>query len=187
MSQVPGPPPIQSYQRFDSPRSQKKGMSTLTKVLLIVGLAIGLPFVACIGTCTYLAVTAPPIDAMVGAQVPRDYVQQLEDLGILEAGETLEYFYTDGFRSIESGVYVLTNKRLVLYSRDWSTPKVSIPLADIAKVDVTYSTSMLEDSTIIVNLKDGSVYSFPVSNTKGGDKLYFQRLQTLVKSNGGDA
>lgn len=168
------------YTPFDSPPPRKTGMSTAVKVLLIVGLSFGLLCLICVGTCTYFLSSMPPADVMTGANLPREYVQQLKDLGMLEEDETLAFFYSDSVTSISSGVYILTDKRLVLYSDTWATPKVSIPLDEITNVDVNYSNSMLVDSSIVVSTKDAGAFTFPVTMIGGGDKIFFRGLEAAV-------
>lgn len=155
-------------------------MSTLVKVLIGVGLVMGLTILACFGTCIYIGATAPPPHAMTGAKVPAKYVKQLKDLGILRDDEKLECFFSDAITSIEGGVYILTDKRLVLYSTAWTEHEISIPLAEIIDISPSYSTSWIDNSIVSIETADGGLFTFPVSMDQGGDKMYVKRLKALV-------
>ena len=175
---MPGPP-LPTYQPFGEP-APRKGTSTLVKVLVLVGLLFGLTCLVCIGTCAYYAATSPPAEALVGAKVPKKFVEQMKELGVLRDDEVLECFFSDALLSIENGVYVLTDKRLVLYSNTWAESEISIALEDIADVKANFSKSWIDDTVIFVDTKDGRTLSFPVATFEAGDKMYFNRLKALV-------
>lgn len=53
-----------------------------------------------------------------GHQIPEDHFAVLMEEGIVEEGEIIEYFYSEGLLSVREGGSVLTNKRVIAYEEN---------------------------------------------------------------------
>lgn len=170
-------PPYEPFGQpsFNPPPGRKQGMPVWGKAL--IGIAIGgVVLFGCIcGGLIWLGATSPPMEVLAGNKLPADYVDRINELALLDAGERIELFYTDGFRSFEERCFLLTDKRVIIYQRD--TPKTSVWYGDIVEIDARYSGSMFEDSTISVFRQDGSGEVLFAPGDSGGDRRMVRFLQ----------
>ncbi|MDZ7643011.1 MAG: hypothetical protein U5K76_01500 [Woeseiaceae bacterium] len=51
-------------------------------------------------------------------EIPDNRYQELIAEGIIEQGEVIEYFYSEGLLSIKEGGSILTNYRVIAYEQD---------------------------------------------------------------------
>ena len=129
------------------------------------------------GTCVYIGATGPDTKAIPGRQIPARFVSQIRNLKLLEPGEQIQYFYSDALFNIEEGFYLLTDRKVVIYSRNLDDPSVLIPFSDIADLQFDASDNWVDDSQITLELTDGSYASFPVSAQGGGDQNMYAALK----------
>ena len=162
-SGVPQPPP---------PRS-----SGVVKWLVIGGIAFGSVILALTATCIYIGVVGPDTKVLPGAQVPARFGAQIWKLNLLEPDEQIRYFYSDALVNIENGFYLLTDRRLIVYSRTFDEPAILVPFSEIREVEAFFSDSWLEDSLITVTLADDTTVSFPASCEGGGDRRMYDTLR----------
>ena len=106
---------------------------------------------------------------------------QIRKLDLLEPGEQIQYFYSDALLNIEEGMYFLTDRKVVIYSRSFDDPAIIIPFSEIVDVEVTFSDSWFEDSVITMTLADDTYNWFPVSSEGGGDKKVYETLKKRCK------
>ena len=73
---------------------------------------------------------------MSANELPDSHYEELVAEGIIERGESIEYFYSEGMLSIMEGGSVLTNARVIAYERidDGTINYYSIPHNDIVSV-----------------------------------------------------
>lgn len=116
----------------------------------------------------------------LGRQVPKEYVQELRDLGLLYYGEEIQYFYSIGFPDIRDGLYFVTDKKLVVYDNEWEKPDIVVRFNQIRDLEIIRSENLLIDSNIIVSTDDFQ-FEFPVSIEKNRDLAFFEYL--VKKSN----
>lgn len=126
---------------------------------------------------TYIGVMGPPIEVIAGAQVPQRFTGTIRDLGLLEADEEIVYFYSDALVDITAGFYLLTDRKVVVYSTLYEEPAILVPFGDISKLDVEFDDSFLTDSMIWITRKNDSTVSFPVSSEQGGDRQFYEALE----------
>ncbi len=112
-----------------------------------------------------------------GSQLPDRYVRQIRDLGLLDDDERVYLFYSDGFFTIDEGMYFVTDSHLTLYCKDWAEPRKRIPYDQIESVTISYSDDWMVDSTVWVNTRAGQGISFPLSMEGGGDRRFIQRIR----------
>ena len=111
--------------------------------------------------------------------IPKRYRKQIHKLKLIEWQEPIIFFYSDGLINIEEGMYFITDKRIILYSKDWAEPTENIPFQDIANIEVQYSTSWIDDTWVMVGT-DNYDYEFPLSKERDGDEKFVEYLQQQV-------
>lgn len=180
MTHMSTPPPANVL----LPPHRPSRMSSLVKVLIIFGIVLVLSFTALTATCLYFVAQGPDTKVLPGRQVPARFVSQIRSLGVLEADEQIEYFYSDALFDIEDGFYLLTDRKVVVYSCDYEVPAVIVPLSEIADLSVTYDNSFFTDSLIRIISSDETAVTFPVSSEGGGDKTFYMALHKKWKALG---
>ena len=140
------------------------------KAWKVIGVILGVFAWIGIGAVVYKVATGSPDTAIYhGKQVPKRFLKTIHSLGLLEPGEQLQYFYSDALWDIKKGMYIVTDKNIVLYSKAWEKPKVIIKFEDVANLEVEYEPSVFEDSFVTVHTSD-FVHFFPLSSEKGRDR-----------------
>jgi hypothetical protein len=137
--------------------------SGIVKWLVIGAIVVGLIMAAMLGTCVLLIAQAPDTKVLGGRQIPKRYVEQIQSLGILDPDEQIDYFYSDAMFNIEDGFYLLADRRVVIYSRTFDEPAILVLYEEIEEVDGEFSDDWMQDSYILLTLKDGTGLSFPAS------------------------
>jgi hypothetical protein len=113
--------------------------SPMRRILGIVGMVFVLGFVA-LGVLGVLSDTGvvPSERVLSSVEIPDGDYQTLRDEGLLEQGETVEYFFSEGILSIKEGGSILTNYRVIAYEQneDGSIDYYSILNDEIVSVDL---------------------------------------------------
>ncbi|HEX5066904.1 MAG TPA: hypothetical protein VFY49_12370, partial [Myxococcota bacterium] len=105
------------------------------KIFVALAVAGGAGILALLVALGYLGKHAPPLQVVYGAQIPRNYVEGIRELGVLEPGEKVRFFYSTGVFDFRDGMYVQTDRRLVLANPEWSEPLIDIPLEEVRELD----------------------------------------------------
>jgi hypothetical protein len=105
----------------------------------------------------------------------------MKKLDLLDKGEIIKYFYSDGLLDVKEGFYVVTDTSLILYCEEWEVPKTKIPFNQILSLNIEYNISFFEDSYLEVTTSNGLEATFPISSGKKRDKDFYNYL--LEKSN----
>ena len=129
----------------------------------------------------YIGVVSPETFVYTKNDIPKKYVDQMQDLALFENGEQLQYMYSDALFDIKGGIYALTDQHLIIYNDEWNEPKTIIEFKDIIDLYIEYDDSFLLDSYITVETAYGMQVDFPVSSEKGRDRDFFNYLQEKVK------
>ncbi len=145
--------------------------------LWVLGGLFSLGGVALLGGLVYIGSVSPDTAVIPGAQVPERFMTQIRGLSLLEPGERLLFFYSDALIDLEEGCYLLTDRKVVVYRKEYANPKVIVPISQIKDMDATWSDSFWEDSQITLTLADDSQVWFPLSSEKGGDKAFVDTLK----------
>ena len=82
-------------------------------------------------TCLYVGTVGPDTKVLSGRQVPARFLAQIRELDLLEPNEQIQYFYSDALVNIEDGFYLLTDRKVVVYSRTYEEPAVLVPFCEI--------------------------------------------------------
>ena len=146
----------------------------------LIGYIFGGFIVIIIIVLMIIGALSPETSVYLGHEVPKGYIKEIKELHLLERGEKIQYFYSDGFLDIKKGLYFLTEKKLVIYSEEWSEPAIIISYQEILNVNIERDESFLVDSYIEVESTDGYVYGFPMSSEKGRDNLFFEYIASRI-------
>jgi hypothetical protein len=113
--------------------------------------------------------------------VPKRFITIMRDVGALEDGERIDFFYSDNFSDIRDGFYFVSDRRVVIYAQDaGDTPLTSVAFDQIAQADLVRDTSFIDDSEIILELHDGRVLLFPVSSERDRDIFFHQAIERRI-------
>jgi hypothetical protein len=117
----------------------------------------------------------PETEVTPGRQLRAEYASVVEELGLLDPGEEILFWYSDGLFSVKEGFYFFTNKKVVVYRQDYAEPAIIVTYSEIEDIDFTRNPSFFEDSEITLILADGVVF-FPVSSDNDGDLKFVDLL-----------
>ena len=129
----------------------------------------------------YVVKDGPETYVYLGKQTPKEFKQSINGLSLLEKDENIQFFYSDAIIDIQDGMYIITDKKIVLYSREWETPKPSIPYEQIGRIEVHYSTSWDEDTWVFLSDLEGQPLDFPLSPEKGTDQKVLNYIKAKIK------
>ena len=147
-----------------------------------IGISLGSVFIIVIGSLMVIGFFSPEIEVIPGKQINKKYLNFVWEQGIVDRSEEIQYWYSDGFGDFKNGFYLFTNKKVVVYSKDWEEPAIIVPYTQIVDVEFEQDPSFYEDSRITLVLNDSSTVFFPVSSENGGDEKYYERLVEIWNS-----
>ncbi len=149
-------------------------------LIIIGGGGLLMSFTCCVGLI-YLGTVSPKLGVVPGNSVREEHLDTINELGLLDEGESIQLFYSDAVVDIRDGMYFLTDGKVVVYNRSLAEPTTIVPIERITDMDVTYDDSFWNDSQIQLTLDDGEEVWFPVSSDGGGDQRFYEKLETLWK------
>jgi hypothetical protein len=109
--------------------------------------------------------------------------QFLEQVGLLQKGEKVLYFYSDDGLSIEEDGNILTDAKVVSYWKDAETDEFFVETAryeDIAGIDTQYSDNFTDPTVITVQRNDGSDFILVVSSKENRDVAFVDELESRL-------
>jgi hypothetical protein len=119
-------------------------IGTAFGVLVLVGVVFGI----------LMEVGVVPSDRVLqGKDIPADQYQVLKTEGIIEDGEVVEYFYSEGLLSVREGGSILTDKRVIAYEKnnDEGIELYQIFHEDISSIEMTQEGDTLNFAVYTVN------------------------------------
>lgn len=146
------------------------------KTLKVLFLSFGVFVIIGLFGLIVLGTLSPETFVYNGSQVPERYMKEIRSLGLLEEDETIKYFYSDGLIDIKSGLYFVTDKNLVVYSKAWEEPETIIGYSTITSIEVVYDESYFIDTSVTVITDYDLEVFFPISSEKGRDKKFVEYL-----------
>jgi hypothetical protein len=156
------PEPLDLEDDHEPPR--KRGLSGCWIAAIVVVAIAGLGVLAAVGGVVYLVAVSPDTSIYEGDRVPSRFVETMKEVGALEDGEQLLYFYSDGLMDISEGFYFVSNRKVAVYFEESDEPLQTAAFDEIEAAKITRERSDLIDGEITVELKDGSSFWFPVSS-----------------------
>jgi hypothetical protein len=154
-------------------------MPTWVKVLLILIIVGAVLIILTCGGLMYIGATAPDTRAVAGSQMRKKDLATIQRLQLLEPGEKIQYFYSTGILDIESGMSFFTDRKVVAYSDSLAEPAIIAVYDEIADITADFSDSWFVDTSIWVQLHDGTEILLPVSIEGGGDERFFDGLVAM--------
>ncbi|MGB0716831.1 MAG: hypothetical protein ACPGXK_13190 [Phycisphaerae bacterium] len=151
-------------------------MKFLFKIVTLV-ITIGVLGIAGV---MFFDIASPGTPVYTGAQLPAKYLASINKLNLLDEGESVRYFYSDGYFNVERGMYFVTDRKLVLYSSEWTQAEIIMPFGQIQKLAADFDESSFKDSTVQVIDKAGNEVYFPVSSENGLDKKFVEAIQNGI-------
>ena len=122
----------------------------------------------------------PDTKAVAGDELSSFMFNQLVDYEIVDPGDSIIYFYSDGFLSVLEDGNFFTPERVVSYSRDDSGIMVaSAAWADVRYIDVVQKGDDLNNTLIEVGLADYDYFYLWVSAELGRDSVFFHKMLML--------
>src|SRR5262245_7475725 len=113
----------------------------------VLALALCLP----LSGLALLGSFGPPTRALYGSELPDRYRASLIELGHVERGERVLFFYSAGYFSIAEDGNLLTDRRVISYeTRDGELWRESVAYEGIREVEVAWSQSALEETVVTV-------------------------------------
>lgn len=187
MSTLP-PNPANPYQQPQWPAgarapARSSGMPLWAKLLIAGGVAGGLLVVLVCAGLFWLGSRAPDTRAVPGSQLSARHMETIRSLGLVDPGERVKYFYSDGGLSIENGMYFFTDDKFIVYGRDFTPATTVVTWGEVVNIDAEFSDSWWIDGSIWLELADDSVVTIPICNEGGADRIFFD---TLVRTWQGD-
>lgn len=128
----------------------------------------------------YIGTVGPETSVYTGNEVPKRFSDTMREVGALDEGEQILYFYSDALGDIRSGFSFVSDRKVAIYSKDATTPLTIVAFDQITELELHRDTSFLEDSVITLLLQDGSPVSFPVSSEMDRDEQFFEAIQQHV-------
>ncbi|NCN09310.1 MAG: hypothetical protein GW938_05645 [Leptospira sp.] len=127
-----------------------------------------------------LVALGPKEEVLSGIYLDKKYKKFLKENKLINSGEEIEYWYSDGFTDFKDGFYFFTNEKVVLYKNNWEEKSILIPYLSIQNIEFEKQASYYEDSKITITMDDSYV-TFPVSSTGDGDEKFIKRLLQIWK------
>ena len=145
----------------------------------LIGCALLLAFLgtAIVAWIIYIGTVGPETFVVSGRQLEKRFHTRVQELGLLEEGEEIQYFYSDALTDITEGCYMVTDRHLILYSKRWPEPEIILAFDEIDSLEVEFDDSFFFDSYFTVGLEDGSDITFPISSEQEGDRRFYDYLE----------
>jgi hypothetical protein len=170
--QQPAPWPAPPYPNA----GRRSGLPMWAKILIGVGAGAMVMVVLMCSGLIWLGSMSPETRALAGSQLSKRNVETIRGLGLLDEGERIKYFYSDGMLSIEEGMYFFTEDKIVLYSKGREPAMTVVDYGEVADITPEFSDSWLVDGTIWIELTDGTPLVMPISAEAGVDQLFYDAL-----------
>lgn len=154
------------------------GQKSKKKRGIIVSIGIGFSslVIISIGYLMFISSFWPETEVVPGRMLKKKYLSFVEEQRLIEDGDEIIYWYSDGFTDFKNGFYFFTKEKVVVYSQDWENPAIIVPFNVVDNIYFKQSNSFFEDSLIVLMLNDDTEVWIPVSNEKGGDKRFHKTL-----------
>lgn len=145
-------------------------------VLMGLGGVVVFSCACCGGGFVWFAANTPDTQACSGSELPSKYRKAAEDLGAIDPGEQVLWFYSDDLVGVRDMFYLVSDQRVAVYRADAQPQCTRDGFDQIAEVELLRDTSFFTDSQVTLTLHDGSVVSFPVSSELDRDVRFFEAI-----------
>lgn len=156
----------------------------MKKFLIGLGITVGVLGMILVTAVMYVGTMGPELHVQYGHEVKDRFMDTIRELGLLEEGEELEYFYSDAIVDIKSGMYMLTDRNLIIYVADWDPPAVILPYTQLQAVGAQFSDSFFLDTYLSVVDAEDTPWAFPVSSEMDRDHEFHDFLEERIEEEG---
>jgi len=157
---------------------KRKGMPIWGWIVLGVVVVVILPCFGCFGFLVYVGSVTPEPTVYAGNRIPQRFLDTAADVGALEPGEDVRYFYSDAVLDIRDGFYFVSDRKVVVYIEGTQgNPLTVVEFDQIKEAELDRDESFFMDSMIYIELEDGTPVSFPVSSDQDGDVRFFEEIE----------
>jgi len=129
----------------------------------------------------YVAVIGPATYVYPSGQTPQRFLTVAKEIGGLQTGENVEFFYSDGFTDVKEGFTYVSDQKVVVYDPEGDPPLVSIDYGVIQDLELERAESSLLDSVIAIETEDSYIL-ISVSNEKDRDVDFFEAIRARARN-----
>ena len=129
----------------------------------------------------YVAVIGPATYVYPSGQTPQRFLTVAKEIGGLQTGENVEFFYSDGFTDVKEGFTYVSDQKVVVYDPEVDPPLVSIDYGVIQDLELERAESSLLDSVIAIETEDSYIL-ISVSNEKDRDVDFFEAIRARARN-----
>lgn len=127
----------------------------------------------------YIGVMGPATHVYSPGQTPQRFLKVAEELGGLQPGETVEFFYSVGFIDVAEGFTYVSDQKVVSYDPEGEPPLVATEYRDIRDLELERDESFLGDSLITLETEDSYIV-IPVSSEMDRDVEFYEAIRSRV-------
>ena len=111
-------------------------------------------------------------------------LKQMQRQGIIQPGDDILYFYSDGFLSVMEDGNGLTQRHVFSYwkEEDGTLSSELAPYSDIADIEVTKGSTLGENTIVNIQRKDDSDFVLFLATDEGGDTRFIQKLREHLQA-----
>ena len=125
-----------------------------------------------------------PSDKVISGEDIHQYnLRKMHRNGVIEPSDDIKYFYSSAILFYLSDGNGFTEDYVFSYWKDdsgnFNLEKASYD--EVKEIEVEWSDVFLDDTVITIYRKDGSDFVLYVSNTDGGDKIFYNKLKSFWK------
>jgi len=128
-----------------------------------------------------LGEAGPPSSVLPREDLPRSYEKTLLEAGILDPRETLLYFYSPAFFSVESEGVFVSDWGVTFYYTEPSAERnpqvIFLEYDHIESIEVKASENWYEDTLIRLTDSSGGWARFPLSSENGMDEVFIEEIE----------
>lgn len=181
------PPPAHTPMNYPPQKSGGGGGKLILGGCLGCG-GVALLIIIAIVAFFVWAASLPTTAVQTHATTPANVVEALQSSSLLDPDEQIIMIYSAGVTSMKVDGFYFTDRRVVSYmDADDASSATQATYDEIVDIVLEISDSFVEDSLIVVELKDGSIIVGAVNNFDGEDRKFHNRLVQEWKDRGGQA
>ncbi len=130
----------------------------------------------------YIGVVAPETSVYTQNQIPAKYLSVATEVGAIQKGEKVHFFYSDAMLDVRESFYLVTDSKVSIYVKEGAPPPLQvISFDEIASAELSRDESFVYDSQIMLELKNGDYVSFPVSSEYDRDEAFFRKIEKSIQ------
>jgi hypothetical protein len=163
------------------PKSVSVGaISGWVKVFFIFASLFGLVCGGGITFVMYVGVMGPATYIYPPGQTPQRFLTVAQEVGGLQPGEDVDFFYSVGFIDVKEGFTYVSDRKVVMYDPEGEPPLVTIDYGDVQGLEFERDESFLVDSMITIETDD-SYISIPLSSEMDRDVDVYEAIRARVQ------